>query len=95
MKTDWKALIHHFKLYTRVHVPAGESNCAVEAPKGRIGVYLVADGSNNLTVAKLRGARLFCICKRWDYIAKGHQAGAMSRRSSANHGYRFRRGRNR
>jgi len=46
---------HHFKLYTEgVHVPAGEVYCAVEAPKGEFGVYLVSDGSNKPYRVKLR-----------------------------------------
>ena len=47
MKTSMEALIHHFKLYTEgFRVPEGEVYCAVEAPKGEFGVYLVADGTN-------------------------------------------------
>ena len=55
MKTNMESLIHHFKLYTEgFHVPAGEVYCAVEAPKGEFGVFLVADGSNKPYRAKSR-----------------------------------------
>ncbi|HET7488770.1 MAG TPA: NADH-quinone oxidoreductase subunit D [Acidimicrobiales bacterium] len=41
-----EALIHHFKLFTEgFKVPAGECYVAVEAPRGEVGGYLVADGS--------------------------------------------------
>ena len=37
MKKSMESLIHHFKLFTEGYrVPAGETYCAVEAPKGRI-----------------------------------------------------------
>ncbi|APX13781.1 NADH-quinone oxidoreductase subunit D [Tateyamaria omphalii] len=73
MKTSMEALIHHFKLYTEgFHVPEGEVYCAVEAPKGEFGVYLVADGSNKPYRAKLR-APGFLHLQAMDYISKGHQ----------------------
>ena len=41
-----EALIHHFKLFTEgFKVPAGEVYVAIEAPRGELGGYLVADGS--------------------------------------------------
>ncbi len=73
MKTSMEALIHHFKLYTEgFHVPAGEVYCAVEAPKGEFGVYLVADGSNKPYRAKIR-APGFLHLQAMDHIAVGHQ----------------------
>ncbi|MGB1209230.1 MAG: NADH-quinone oxidoreductase subunit D, partial [Paracoccaceae bacterium] len=73
MKTSMEALIHHFKLYTEgFHVPAGEVYCAVEAPKGEFGVYLVADGSNKPYRAKLR-APGYLHLQSMDHVAKGHQ----------------------
>ncbi len=40
-----EALIHHFKLFTEgFKVPAGETYCAVESPRGELGCYLVSDG---------------------------------------------------
>ncbi|CAG9784303.1 unnamed protein product [Diatraea saccharalis] len=47
MKTSMEALIHHFKLCTEGYiVPPGATYTAVEAPKGEIGLYMVADGSS-------------------------------------------------
>ena len=55
MKRSMEALIHHFKLFTEgFHVPAGEVYCAVEAPKGEFGVYLVSDGSDKPYRCKIR-----------------------------------------
>tara|TARA_R110002049_G_scaffold23545_2_gene83273 strand:+ start:86986 stop:88230 length:1245 start_codon:yes stop_codon:yes gene_type:complete len=73
MKTDMESLIHHFKLYTEgFHVPEGEVYCAVEAPKGEFGVYLVADGTNKPYRAKIR-APGFLHLQAMDHISRGHQ----------------------
>ncbi|MGH1578303.1 NADH-quinone oxidoreductase subunit D [Planktotalea sp.] len=73
MKTSMEALIHHFKLYTEgFHVPAGEVYCAVEAPKGEFGVYLVADGSNKPYRSKIR-APGYLHLQAMDHVAVGHQ----------------------
>ncbi|MEO1557274.1 MAG: NADH-quinone oxidoreductase subunit D, partial [Pseudomonadota bacterium] len=73
MKTSMEALIHHFKLYTEgFHVPEGEVYCAVEAPKGEFGVYLVADGTNKPYRAKLR-APGYLHLQAMDHVSKGHQ----------------------
>jgi len=73
MKTSMEALIHHFKLYTEgFHVPEGEIYCAVEAPKGEFGVYLVADGTNRPYRAKLR-APGFAHLQAMDFLTVGHQ----------------------
>ncbi|WP_092076424.1 NADH-quinone oxidoreductase subunit D [Poseidonocella sedimentorum] len=73
MKQSMEALIHHFKLYTEgFHVPEGEVYCAVEAPKGEFGVYLVADGTNKPYRAKIR-APGFLHLQAMDHIARGHQ----------------------
>ncbi len=73
MKTSMESLIHHFKLYTEgFHVPAGEVYCAVEAPKGEFGVYLVADGSNKPYRSKIR-APGFLHLQAMDHVAVGHQ----------------------
>ena len=72
MKTSMEALIHHFKLYTEgVHVPAGETYTAVEAPKGEFGVYLVSDGSNKPYRCKIR-APGFAHLQAMDHVCKGH-----------------------
>jgi NADH-quinone oxidoreductase subunit D len=72
MKRSMEALIHHFKLYTEgVHVPAGETYTAVEAPKGEFGVYLVSDGSNRPYRCKIR-APGFAHLQAMDFCCKGH-----------------------
>jgi len=73
MKRSMESLIHHFKLYTEgFHVPEGEVYCAVEAPKGEFGVYLVADGTNRPYRCKIR-APGFPHLQAMDHIARGHQ----------------------
>src|SRR6202011_5785953 len=72
MKRSMEAFIHFFKLYTEgFHVPAGEVYCAVEAPKGEFGVYLVSDGSNKPYKCKIR-APGFAHLQAMDYICRGH-----------------------
>ena len=78
MKQSMEALIHHFKLYTEgVHVLAGEVYCAVEAPKGEFGVYLVSDGSNKPYRVKLR-APGFAHLAAMDYLNRGHMLADVS-----------------
>ena len=72
MKRSMEALIHHFKLYTEgYHVPPGETYTAVEAPKGELGVYLVADGSNRPYKCKIR-APGFAHLQAMDHMARGY-----------------------
>ena len=72
MKHSMEALIHHFKLYTEGYrVPAGEVYCAVEAPKGEFGVYLVSDGSNKPYRCKVR-APGYAHLQAMDYMCRGH-----------------------
>ena len=72
MKTSMEALIHHFKLMTEgVHVPAGETYTAVEAPKGEFAVYLVSDGTNKPYRCKIR-APGFAHLQAMDMMCKGH-----------------------
>lgn len=72
MKRSMEALIHHFKLYTEgYHVPTGEVYCAVEAPKGEFGVYLVSDGSNKPYRCKLR-APGYAHLQAMDFMCRGH-----------------------
>ncbi len=43
--TNMEALIHHFKLWTEgFPAPKGAIYCAVESPRGELGVYLEGDG---------------------------------------------------
>jgi len=72
MKDDMEALIHHFKLFSEGYcVPAGETYCAVEAPKGEFGCYLVSDGANKPFRVHLR-APGFAHLSSMDEIVKGH-----------------------
>jgi NADH-quinone oxidoreductase subunit D len=72
MKRSMEALIHHFKLYTEgYHVPAGETYCVVETPKGEFGVYLVADGTNKPYRCKIRPTG-FAFLQAVDVMAKRH-----------------------
>jgi NADH-quinone oxidoreductase subunit D len=72
MKTSMEALIHHFNLYTEgYHVPAGEVYVATESPKGELGVYLVADGTNRPYRCKIRPTG-FSHLQAMDFMMKGH-----------------------
>jgi NADH-quinone oxidoreductase subunit D len=72
MKRSMEALIHHFKLYTEgFHVPAGEVYVATESPKGELGVYLVADGSNRPYRCKIRPTA-FSHLQAMDFLCRGH-----------------------
>jgi NADH-quinone oxidoreductase subunit D len=72
MKESMEALIHHFKLFTEGYcVPAGETYCAVEAPKGEFGCYLVSDGANKPFRVHLR-APGFAHLSSMDAIVRGH-----------------------
>jgi len=78
MKRSMEALIHHFKLYTEgYHVPEGEVYCAVEAPKGEFGVYLVSDGSNKPYRCKIR-APGFAHLQAMDFLCRGHMLADVS-----------------
>ena len=73
VKASMEALINHFKLYTEgLHVPAGETYTAVEAPKGEFGVYLISDGSNRPYKCKIR-APGYAHLQGTDFLCKGHQ----------------------
>ena len=79
MKDDMEALIHHFKLFTEGYcVPAGETYCAVEAPKGEFGCYLVSDGANKPFRVQLR-APGFAHLSSMDEIVQGPHAGRRGR----------------
>ena len=72
MKRSMEALIHHFKLYTEGYrVPEGEVYCAVEAPKGEFGVYLVSDGTNRPYRCKIK-APGYAHLQAMDFICRGH-----------------------
>jgi NADH-quinone oxidoreductase subunit D len=72
MKLNMEELIHHFKLFTEgMHVPAGETYAAVEAPKGEFGIYLVSDGANKPFRLKIR-APGFAHLSALDEMSRGH-----------------------
>jgi NADH-quinone oxidoreductase subunit D len=72
MKGSMEQLIHHFKLFTEgMHVPAGETYAAVEAPKGEFGIYLVSDGANKPYRMKIR-APGFAHLAALDEMSRGH-----------------------
>ena len=55
MEESMEALIHHFKMVTEgISVPAGEVYVPVESPRGELGFYVVADGSNRPSKIKIR-----------------------------------------
>jgi len=54
--SSMEALIHHFKLFTEgFKVPVGETYCAVESPRGELGMYLVSDGDSKPFRLHVRG----------------------------------------
>ncbi|KAI9764734.1 MAG: NADH:ubiquinone oxidoreductase 49kD subunit [Candelina submexicana] len=72
MKENMEALIHHFLLFTKGYtVPPGETYSAIEAPKGEMGVYIVADGSERPYRCKIR-APGFAHLGSFDQISRGH-----------------------
>jgi len=72
MKSSMEALIHHFKLYSEgFPVPAGATYTAIEAPKGEMGVYLVADGSSRPYRCKIRAPGFFHLAAM-DMMSRGH-----------------------
>ena len=72
MKHSMESLIHHFKLFTEGYrVPEGETYCAVEAPKGEFGVFLVSDGSSKPYRCKIR-APGFAHLQTLDFLSRGH-----------------------
>lgn len=59
MKHSMEGLIHHFKFYSEgFKARPAEVYCAVEAPKGEFGVFLVTDNSNKPYRCKIRSPGL-------------------------------------
>ncbi len=78
MKESMEAMIQHFKLFTEgVHVPAGETYTAVEAPKGEFGIYMISDGGNKPYRCKVR-APGFAHLQALDFLSKGHMLADVS-----------------
>jgi NADH dehydrogenase (ubiquinone) Fe-S protein 2 len=72
MKHDMHSLIHHFKLFTEGYsLPKGQSYCAVEAPKGEFGVFLVSSGLNRPYRLRIRAPGFFHL-QGLDFMSKNH-----------------------
>jgi NADH-quinone oxidoreductase subunit D len=72
MKYSMESLIHHFKLYTEGFVvPTNEVYCAVEAPKGEFGVFLVSNNTNKPYRCHIR-APGFAHLQSLNNMVKGH-----------------------
>ena len=69
-----EALIHHFKIFTEgFKVPEGEAYCAVESPRGELGVYIVADGSSHPYRMHVRAPSFYTFAAN-DEVIRGHSA---------------------
>jgi NADH:ubiquinone oxidoreductase subunit D len=72
MKRDMESLIHHFKLYTQgFFVSTGQTYVGIEAPKGELGVYLMANGTNMPYRCKIRSPGFFHL-QSIDAMCRGH-----------------------
>jgi len=72
MKKSMEALIHHFKLYTEgFSIGENQIYCAVEAPKGEFGVYLVTNNTNKPYRCHIR-APGFAHLQSLNYMVKNH-----------------------
>ena len=78
MKSSMETMIEHFKLHTEgFRVPKGEVYAAVEAPKGKFGVYLVSDRTNHPYKCKIR-APSFPHLEAMDFLSRGHMLADVS-----------------
>ncbi len=71
IKNDMEALIHHFKFFSEGYPVRGEVYMPTEHPKGELGVYVKADGSNKPYRIKVR-APGFAHLHALDYMCRGH-----------------------
>lgn len=72
MKRNMESLIHHFKLYTQgFFVATGQTYVGIEAPKGELGVYLMANGTNMPYRCKIRSPGFFHL-QALDVMCQGH-----------------------
>ena len=69
---DMESLIHHFIIFTQgFRPPKGETYCAIEAPKGELGFFIISDGSSRPYRLKIR-APSFVHMGAFDHMAKGY-----------------------
>lgn len=72
MKSSMESLIQHFKFYSNgFPIEPNETYCAIEAPKGEFGVFLVTDGQNKCYRCKIRAPGFFHL-QSLDFMVKGH-----------------------
>ncbi len=72
MKNSMESLINHFKLYSEgVNIKKNEVYCAIEAPKGEFGVFLVSNNTNKPYRCHIR-APGFAHLQGLDLMSKGH-----------------------
>lgn len=72
LKTSMEGLIKHFKsTSTGLALPAGETYCSTEAPKGEFGVLCTSNGTNRPYRVKIK-APDYASLQAIDTIGKGH-----------------------
>ena len=70
-KISMEALIHHFKFYSEgFSVPKGKIYCAIEAPKGEFGIFLVSKGLTRPYRCKIK-APGFVHLQALNFMTKG------------------------
>jgi NADH dehydrogenase I D subunit len=71
-KNSMEALIKHFKTVSSgFNLPAGETYCATEAPKGEFGVLCVSNGTNRPYRVKIKSPD-YASLQAIDVIGRGH-----------------------
>jgi NADH dehydrogenase I D subunit len=71
-KNSMEALIKHFKTVTSgFNLPAGETYCATEAPKGEFGVLCVSNGTNRPYRVKIKSPD-YASLQAIDIMGRGH-----------------------
>lgn len=60
MKKSMESLIHHFKLFTEGFIISNaQIYCALEAPKGEFGIFLMTNNSNKPYRCRIRAPGFF------------------------------------
>jgi NADH:ubiquinone oxidoreductase subunit D len=71
-KRSMENMIHHFKYFTEgFNVNFGVNYCAVEAPKGEFGVFLISNNTNKPVRCHLRSPAYFHL-QGLSSMVKGH-----------------------